>query len=309
MIISCGEALIDFVPVNAGGERLTYLPVPGGSPYNTAISAARLEVPTAYLGRISSDFFGDMLVDNLEANGVQADYIVRSDEPTTLAFVKRDESGDAQYAFYTNGSADRNLSTADVPKTVPEAVKAILFGSISLTMEPGATTITDFVAREGERRTISFDPNIRPTMISDRSAYLERFEEWIAAATIVKISDADLEWLYPRESLADASRRMLDMGAALVIVTKGADGSMAMSRDYAVEVPASQTRVADTIGAGDSFHAGLISWLDRHDKLDLDTVRSLRPEDARGALGFAANVASITCSRSGANPPYLRELE
>ena len=309
MIISCGEALIDFVPLNAGGERLTYMPVPGGSPYNTAISAARLEVPTAYLGRISSDFFGDMLVDNLEANGVHADYIVRSDEPTTLAFVKRDESGDAQYAFYTNGSADRNLSDADLPRTVPEAVKAILFGSISLTMEPGATTITNFVAREGERRTISFDPNIRPTMIPDRSAYLERFEEWVASATIVKISDADLEWLYPRESLTDAARRMLDMGAALVIVTKGADGSMAMSRDYAVEVPAIQTRVADTIGAGDSFHAGLISWLDRHEKLDLDTVRSLRPEDARGALGFAANVASITCSRSGANPPYLRELE
>lgn len=308
MIISCGESLIDFVPLSAGGEKLTYMPVPGGSPYNTAIAASRLEVPTSYLGRISTDFFGDMLVENLGSNGVRDELIRRSDEPTTLAFVKRDDKGDAQYAFYSNGSADRNLSPGDLPSVVPDQVKAILFGSISLTMEPGATTISDFVAREGERRTVSFDPNIRPTMIPDRDAYERRFETWVASSTIVKISDADLDWLYPKLGLADAARRMLDMGAKLVVVTKGPDGSMAVSRDYTVDVPAIQTRVADTIGAGDSFHAGLISWLHRHNRLDLETVENLRPEDARGALGFAAEVASITCSRSGANPPYLREL-
>jgi fructokinase len=99
------------------------------------------------------------------------------------------------------------------------------------------------------------------------------------------------------------------MGACLVVVTKGKDGASARTRDYTVEVPAIPTRVADTIGAGDSFHAGLISWLHLHDKLDIETVRSLKPQDARSALGFAANVSSITCSRSGANPPYLSELE
>jgi fructokinase len=285
------------------------MPVPGGSPYNTAIAAARLEVPTAYLGRISDDFFGDMLVSNLEHNHVDPGYIRRSSEPTTLAFVKQDEHGDAQYAFYTNGSADRNLSPGDIPDTLPSDAKALLFGSISLTMEPGATTITDLIQRESSVRTISFDPNIRPTMIPDRAAYLSRFETWASAATIVKISDADLGWLYDDITLDEAGSRILDMGACLVVVTKGKDGASARTRDYTVEVPAIPTRVADTIGAGDSFHAGLISWLHLHDKLDIETVRSLKPQDARSALGFAANVSSITCSRSGANPPYLSELE
>lgn len=309
MIVCCGEALIDFVPLNAGDERLSYMPVPGGSPYNTAIAAARLESPTAYLGRVSEDFFGDMLVSNLEKNRVRSEYIRRSAEPTTLAFVKQDERGDAQYAFYTNGSADRNLSSADVPAEFSEEVEALLFGSISLTMEPGATTISNLIRRESERRTVSFDPNVRPTMIPDKSAYLARFEEWVSASTIVKVSDADLSWLYEDASPGEAASMLIDMGADLVVITMGAEGSLAKSRSFTAEVPAVKTRVADTIGAGDSFHAGLVSWLHRNDRLALSTVRDLSVEDAQDAIAFASKVASITCSRSGANPPFRRELE
>lgn len=199
MIVCCGEALIDMVPFRPegteGGEA--YRPCPGGSPYNSAVAVGRLGVPVAFLGRISRDFFGDSLVARLAANGVGTGLIARSGQPSTLAFVKLEEGEEPQYAFYTEGSADRSLLASDLPEELPEDARCLLFGSISMTMEPAASTIEALVMRESGRRVISFDPNVRPVMVVDHDAYILRMESWFKAATIVKISGADLDYVYP----------------------------------------------------------------------------------------------------------------
>lgn len=307
MILCCGEALIDFIPIPARDGRTCFLPAPGGCPYNSAVSAGRLGAPVAFLGRISRDFFGDQILDRLAANNVATDRVIRSDQPTTLAFVKRNEKGEAQYAFFANDSADRNLSPADIPDDLTPAA-CLVFGSISLLMEPGATTIEQLVKREAGKRVLSFDPNIRPGLIHDRIAYLKRFVDLASVSTIVKISDADLEWLYPATDPVDAARALVQAGTTLVIVTMGEHGSRAISRSIDVAVAAVETTVSDTVGAGDSFHAGVLTWLLDHGLLSIEAITALSAADAKSALTFAAHVAAVTCSREGADPAHRHEL-
>jgi hypothetical protein len=188
MILCCGEALIDMVP---SGDA--YRPCPGGSPYNSAVAVGRLGAPVAFVGRLSRDFFGQTLVERLAANGVRTDLIARSDQTTTLAFVKLADGEEPQYAFYTEGSADRSLSPRDLPERLPPEASCILFGSISMTMEPIASTIEALVKREAQNLVVSLDPNIRPVMIKDKESYVRRLEGWMASSTIVKISGADME--------------------------------------------------------------------------------------------------------------------
>ncbi len=308
VILCCGEALIDFVPVAAGDGRECFLPAPGGCPYNTAISAARLGAPVGFLGRVSTDLFGEQIVEQLEANSVSMQYVTRSRRPTTLAFVKRNRKGEARYAFFANDSADRNLSAQDIPAELPASVNCLVFGSISLLLEPGATTIVDLVGRERGRRVLSFDPNIRADMIDDRPAYLQRFVELASQSTIVKTSDADLEWLYPAVPLRDAALGLIDAGATLVVLTMGENGSRALSKNLDISVPAVPVTVCDTVGAGDSFHAGLLSRLHDHDMLSVEAITGITAAQAAAAMTFAANVAAVTCSRAGADPAYRHEL-
>lgn len=310
MILTCGESLIDMLPGKDADGNEAFLPRVGGSPFNTAIAAARLGVPTAYLGRVSRDFFGDLIVERLIENGVDRRFIVRADDPTTLAFVRRLAGGDARYAFFTQNTADRKISRSDLPDNLPDDVRCIAYGSISLALEPGASTIHDFVARERGRRVLSFDPNVRPSMIADRDAYVSLVTELAETSTIVKVSDADLEWLFPDAEfdLVTAARRFLRPGS-LVVVTRGADGAIAVTDRYTVEQPAVAADVVDTIGAGDSFHAAILAWLETHGRLAIDTIAALSADDARSALIFAARVAALTCSRAGAEPPTIAEYE
>jgi fructokinase len=195
MIICCGEALIDMVRTPVTGFGDGFLPLPGGSPYKTAIAVGRLGVPVAFLGRISTDFFGDMLVSRLKENHVSDSLVIRSDLHSTLAFVKLEQGEEPQYVFYTEGTANRSFSAEDLPDELPAGTGCLLFGSIAMTMEPIATTIETLIFRHRgkESPVISFDPNIRPFMIKDREAYIKRFETWAAASTIAKISAADFE--------------------------------------------------------------------------------------------------------------------
>ncbi len=309
MIVCVGEALIDFIPQDNESGRTCFLPSPGGSPYNTAISLARLDVPVGFLGKLSTDFFGDMLIDRLIDNRVNVEQVIRSDQPTTLAFVTRDERGDARYAFFAENSADRSLLMDDVPPEMPTKEGALLFGSISTLMEPGATTITRLVEREDKRRVVSFDPNVRSNLIPDRAAYVQKFEHLVAHTTIVKISDDDLAWVYPEASPRDAAGHLLDLGTRLVVLTRGADGSTAITRNATATAPAAKTTISDTIGAGDSFHGGFLGWLHKHGSLSIDGVAALTEQELRDALTFASAVAGITCSRAGADPPTAGEID
>jgi fructokinase len=317
MILACGEALIDMVPKND-----VFYPAPGGSPYNTAIAAARLNTEVSFLGRLSKDFFGEILIKRLEQNRVGTGLIVRSDENSTLAFVKLKKNMDPDYIFYTEGTADRSFSKNDIPVHVPEETRCIAFGSIALTMEPVASAIESLVFREGGSGggvngggiVISFDPNIRPFMIRDRASYIRRYGQWIAASTIVKMSNADIEFLYPETELEKALKKIISAGPRLVLVTLGRDGAAALLRDERggitrVSAPVVDMPVADTIGAGDTFHGAFLAWLEMKGKMSPAAITALTETELYDALYFANKAASIVCSRRGAEPPTLKDIE
>ncbi|MCL2374619.1 MAG: carbohydrate kinase, partial [Treponema sp.] len=289
MIFCCGEALIDMIRVPVPGSPEGFLPFPGGSPYNAAIAIGRMGVPVKFLGRFSTDFFVDTLVKKLKDNNVGDEYVIRSDQNTTLAFVKLEKGKDPQYAFYAEGTADRSLRTEDLPASLPADIRCILFGSIAMTMEPIATAIEALILREGARKSpdqmdgapvLSFDPNIRSFMIKDRAAYRERFEKWIAASTIAKISAGDFEFLYPKMEAEKALQKILAMGPRLAICTMGTKGALALLRRNdgsvaKVRVPAVALPVVDTIGAGDAFHGALLAWLELEDKMSRSSLVGL----------------------------------
>lgn len=303
MIVHCGEALIDFVP----GRDGSYTPIPGGSPFNSAIASARLGASSTFFGKISTDFFGDQLWDALGSNGVDRRYVLRSGNPSTLAFVKKTPSGEARYAFFAENAADRDLSILELPDLSSE-VSAIHVGSISLIPDPVGATLTELVRREHRERVISFDPNIRPTLIRDASAYRNRVEDIVAGATIVKVSDEDLEWITGDTDLRKGAGTLLSQGATLVVVTRGEAGVLAVKGAQSVEISAVPVTVADTIGAGDSFHAALLVWLELTGRMSKTAIYHLSTEEIREMVTFGSNVAAVTCSRPGADPPGMVEL-
>lgn len=308
MIVHTGEALIDFIPTIDSSDRNAYTPVPGGSPYNTAVATARLEVPNAFFGRISTDFFGDQLVTHLQQNGVGQDYILRDTRLSTLAFVKRSKTGEARYAFFAENAADRAVTKGDLP-VLPEDVLAIQFGSIAMIADPVGASILAWVQREHGRRVISFDPNIRDTLIVDEAAYRERVLAAISASTVVKISDEDLAWIFGGSDADSTARKILSDGPDLVVVTSGAEGAAGYNQTGKVSVPARKVTVADTVGAGDSFHGGILAWLYHNNRLSITEIGKLAEEDLETMLQFATAVSAGTCSRPGNDPPRLRELQ
>jgi fructokinase len=319
MIICCGEALIDMVPYKTQDGIDTYRPLPGGSPYNSAIAIGRLGAPVGFMGRLSSDFFGTMLINRLKDNNVQTDLIVRAHQNTTLAFVKISAGKEPQYAFYTEGTADRSFSREDLPQVLPKDIHGILFGSISMTMEPIATTIEHFIIQQSQRTdadapVISLDPNVRPVMIHDREAYAKRLEGWISKATIVKISGADMEYVYPSLSREATLEHVLSLGPTLVVTTLGADGALAIGRRkdgsrFSATAPVVPVKVADTIGAGDTFHGAFLSYLELHGKLNRHALANLSESELKEALFFANKAASLVCTKHGAEPPTMAEME
>ena len=196
MILCCGEALIDFVPLKDETGMPLYRPCPGGSPLNTAIALGRLKVPTSFLCGLSKDFFGSMLLNHLKQNGVNTKWVSFLERDTTLAFVSADSAdGEVEYAFYGRQTADRSLESIHLPKQFPEEMKILQFGSVSLVLEPTASTLELLMKRESGNRMISLDPNIRPGLISDRNAFKIRFENWLEHTDLLKASITDLEWI------------------------------------------------------------------------------------------------------------------
>ena len=321
MIICCGEALIDMIRSAGSGEG--FLPLPGGSPYNTAVAIGRLGVPVKYLGSLSTDFFGEILLKRLRDNHIGEELITRSALNTSLAFVKLERGKEPKYIFYCENTADLSLKTENLPPKLPADTRCILFGSFAMTIEPISSAIEALILREGTRRSadqmdgapvISFDPNIRPLMIKNKEAYRERFEKWVAASTIAKISQADFEFIYPKLTLEQALQKTLAMGPRLVIVTMGPKGATALLRRndgnvIKVSAPSVELPVVDTIGAGDIFHGAFLAWLEIKEKMSRSTLANLSESDLYDALFFANKAASIVCSRQGAQAPSRREVE
>lgn len=307
MIICCGEALIDMLPRNLPDGSDVLLPATGGAVYNTAIALGRLGVETGFFSGLSTDMFGRMLEADLRASGVETALCARSARPTTLAFVEL-TNGNARYTFYDEQTAGRMLDGDDLP-TFGDDVEALHFGAISLIPEPCGSAYETLMMREAPHRVISFDPNIRANFISDEQRHRDRMRRMIAKSDIVKVSDEDLAWIEPDSSAQDVIAGWLAAGASIVVMTMGADGARAFYRTGDVHVPGVPVEVVDTVGAGDSFDAGLLTGLQQQNLLSKPALRDIGPEGLRQALGLAANVASIVVSRAGANPPWKHELD
>ena len=309
MIICCGEALIDFVPLPG---MPAYTPCPGGSVFNIAVGLGRLQAPVGFFCRVSTDFFGDQLLDTLQENGVDTTLCPRGDDPTTLAFVSLpgDEGQEPRYMFYANDSADRLLTADMLPELAPP-VKALHFGSISLVMEPGATALETLMRRESRQRVISLDPNVRPGLIADREAFRRRFENWVGWVDILRLSTVDYDFLYPGQPLDTIMSRWFDLGLSLCIVTKGADGAEGVTAvGVTAEAMPPKVTVADTVGAGDTFLAAALAYLQQEGLLyERESLRALTAEQLGACLDYAGRAAAINCSRQGANPPYTHEME
>lgn len=309
MILVSGEALIDLFIGTATTTGFPAEAVAGGSPFNVAIGLGRLGRPAAFLSTLSEDAFGSFLAEKLAESGISSSYIQRLPNVTTLSVVATSPDGQPQYSFYAPNSADRALTPEALPTELPADVNAIAAGSYALGVEPIATAIETLLRREAGSRVISLDPNVRPRVVGDLNAYRERFERMLAYADIVKASDEDIELLYRTHDLVSAAHEWLQHGPKLVIITRGEKGPLAAFGDTILERPAPIIDVVDTVGAGDTFHAGLLAWLDMNGLLTLEGVAGLNETQVTTALDFASAAAAVVCTRRGANPPSWDEVE
>ena len=302
MILSCGEALIDMLPRTSTAGEACFAPYAGGAVMNTAIALGRLGSSSGFLTGLSSDLMGDVLKETLAAANVNLDYCVRSDRPTTLAFVKL-TNGHASYFFYDENTAGRMMTLADMP-VLPDTISAYFSGGIWLAVEPCGSALEAMFLREAANRVTMIDPNVRPSFVKDRAAYTARIDRMIAAADIVKLSDEDAVWLYG----ACDPTAILAKGTKVVLITEGAKGATAYTARGSVHVDTPKITVADTVGAGDTFNAGFLAALDRAGLLTKAAVASLSDAALTDALSLGTRAAAITCSRPGANPPWAHEL-
>lgn len=306
MIICCGEALIDMLPRQLEDGSEVLLPVPGGAIFNTAIALGRLGEKAGFFSGLSTDLFGEKLAEALDASNVDFQYAVRSDLPTTLAFVKL-TNGQAQYSFYDENTAGRMISESDLPDFGDE-VTALHFGTMSLISEPCGTTLEALMKREHQTRVISLDPNIRVSFIKGEVAHRTRMKRMIAMSDIIKVSDEDFDWLVPDGSFEQSAKSWIENGTSIVVFTMGAEGCRVVTPHHDIVVAVEKKQVVDTVGAGDSFDGGLLAGLSKAGVLSKSSLRDLDEKTLRDALEMATKVAGISVTRAGANPPWLEEL-
>jgi fructokinase len=301
VIVVAGESLVDLILDPALGVTA----VPGGGPFNTARTIARLGGEVAFLGRISSDRLGSQARAVLERDGVDASFVEHTDDPTTLAVAELDADGSATYRFYVRGTAAAGLSEAALPAVLASRPAAIHVGTLGLVLEPLATTIEALVAHLDPTTLVMLDVNARPTATPDPPRYRRRVERLLGRADVVKVSEPDLAFLYPSLPPGGALSRVASTGSGVVLCTAGAEPLVVAAGDARQTLPVPSVRVVDTVGAGDAFGGGFLhAWMEAgcgRDRLhDLDAV-------ARAAM-VGIRVAALTVGRAGAEPPWAAEL-
>lgn len=279
-----GEALIDLLP----GKK-SFVPIVGGGPANTAKALANLGIETSFIGGISTDQYGLLVEKELASYGVNLNKVERSSSPTALAVVTLDETGAASYEFRLEGTATFNFGSW-LPKGKPNLLH---IGTLATIIEPGATALFEWA--KGLDTQIVFDPNVRTAVIGDRDVYRSNFKRWAEISSIVKLSDEDIAWL---EFSVD---EILDFGVDLVVVTHGKDGLSGYRNNQGIKVPGVEVEVVDTVGAGDTVGAVIIEGIVKYGELSGENLEKV--------LRRAARAAAITCTREGAKPPSLMELE
>ena len=289
----CGEVLIDILPSG---------PVVGGGPANTAKALARLGHDVHFIDGISIDAYGQSARAELLNDGVNLDLALASDKPTCTATVSLDDAGGASYEFLIDRTATFDFNAAWLPDPYRYQPQVLHIGTLVTVIEPGASALYDWAMSVAELAPIVFDPNIRPSVMPDRDLYEAAVEKWAALSAVIKVSDDDLAWLFPDQSIEDVANRWINDGVFLVVVTRGANGLVGYTADGRVEVPGVKVDIVDTVGAGDTVGAIVVEAMLAHGLVEL------RGDILRSVLTRAAAAAAITCSRKGAQPPYKHEL-
>ena len=289
----CGEVLIDILPTG---------PVVGGGPANTAKALARLGYEVDFIDGISNDAYGMSARKELSRDGVGLTLTLASDKPTCTATVTLDSKGSASYEFLIDGTATFDFNNSWLPD--PERLKpsVLHIGTLVTIIEPGATVLFDWALKVGEFAPIVFDPNIRPSVMGDRAKYASAVEKWVSISSVVKVSDDDIKWLYPEESLDVVAHRWIAAGVNCVVITRGAHGLIGFTAKGMEEVDGIKVDVVDTVGAGDTVGAIVVEAIIKH------SVHGLEGQVLNAVLHKAAIAAAITCSRAGAQPPRTHEL-
>jgi fructokinase len=311
MFLSCGDALFDLFAGTSDNPAVIQLDGrAGGAPMNVAIGLSRLGQKVGFLSKVSRDIFGERIMAHLANENVDTRLIIRTDLLSTLAIVSLDTAGAARYSFYIENTADRSIEAAELPATLPGDLKVIhIGGSYSTALEPSASAFAAFVAREKERRLISYDPNIRDSVAPDLELWRDKVARLAAMAHLIKASDEDLAKLYPGRSAEAVAGNWIGLGARLVIVTHGGEGAIGfVAKGASARVPGVKVTVIDTVGAGDTFQAATLDWLAHKDRLSQDSLGALSSQDLTVMLSYAARAAAITCSRRGADLPRAHEL-
>ena len=307
MFIVCGEALFD---VFATGDTPTGIGFDGrigGSPFNVALGLARLGQPVGFCGGIGSGFAGERLMQALADEGIRADAVARIDAPTTLSLIGLDARGVPSYAFYGHGAADRLLQPEHLV-AIPAEARAFHFGSYAMVVHPVGATQRALVEREYRRSVISYDPNIRTNVEPDLDRWRATLQWMLPRTHLLKVSDEDLALLYPGRSFDDFAQGALATGTPLVVVTRGAEGAIGYTLGARVSQAPVPAAVVDTVGAGDTFQAALLTWLAETGRLTPEAIARIDPAALAQALGFAARAAALTCGRRGADLPRRAEL-
>ena len=293
-----GEILIDLIPAD-----LDRKPIVGGGPANTAKALSKIGIDTQFIDGISTDGYGQMAKNDLVNAGVKLDYVMYSDKPTCLAIVSLSDSGSATYEFIIENTATFNFTSTWMPNPQSERPSLLHIGTLATAIEPGASVLFEWAQSVAKVAPIVFDPNIRPAVISDRKQYVKQVERWVAISSAVKVSDEDLNWLYPRNAIDGIVKNWLEVGVRLVVVTLGDKGITAYRKNEQVSVDAVKVVVADTVGAGDTVGAVLVEAIVKNglDRLSGEVLKTM--------LNRAVKAAAITVSRTGANPPSKEEIE
>ena len=293
-----GEVLIDLIP-----DGLERKPIVGGGPANTAKALSKIGIDTQFIDGVSTDDYGQMAKNELVASGVKLDHVKYSDKPTCLAIVSLSDSGSASYEFVIENTATFDFTSDWLPNPQSERPSLLHIGTLATAIEPGASVFFEWAQSVAKIAQIVFDPNIRPAVVSDRKQYVMQVERWILISSAVKVSEEDIKWLYPSLEIEQVVNNWLAKGPSLIVVTYGENGLVGYRVGEKVSVDAVKVSVADTVGAGDTVGAILVEAIVKD---GLNTLSGVRLEMM---LKRAAKAAAITVSRSGANPPTLKEID
>lgn len=314
MYLCCGDALFDMFAekqntTKGAGSDVSLIGHVGGSPMNVATGLARLGHKSRYFTKLSSDLFGQRMRTHFSDNNLDVGLSIDTDLNTTLAIVETQQDGSAAYVFYTDNTADVSIEPGELPASLPADVQLLHFGSYSTAVDPTSSSLMKLAARESATRVVSYDPNLRPSIEPDIDRWREVYSGYAASANIIKASDEDIESLLGKNKEEQFVADSFNHGAQVVYITRGPDGASGYLADgHTAQAAGVVVSVVDTVGAGDTFQAAVLHWMQREGHLN-GSAELAGGVDLAASMDFAIKAAAITCTRSGANLPYLHELE